>query len=179
MATLIIEEGTGEEDANVYTSMADSDAYHDSMGHTDWVQVSPDNARIQAKIRGAAYIDRKYATQWPGTRVNGRSQSMAWPREDAYDQEGELIDSESVPREVRIASMEAEYREFLEPGSLSPDVTPAQQVIFEQVGSLAVRYSDTTGVQAQLPVLTEIDEILANIIGDPSSGVGVTWVNRA
>lgn len=167
MATLVVEDGTGLSDANVYSSMEDSDTYHESVGHTAWAAgaSSPDTLRIQAKIRGAAYIDRKYAGQWPGTRLNGRSQSMAWPREDAYDQEGELIADDSVPREVIHAAYEAEWREFQEPGSLSPDVTPSQQVLSERVGSIAVTYSDTTSLSASIPIVTEIDEILGNIIG--------------
>ncbi len=181
MVTLVVEDGTGLSDANVYTSMADSDTYHESVGHTAWGTglASPDTLREQAKVRGAAYIDRKYSTQWPGTRLNGRDQSMAWPRENAYDQDGEAIDDDSVPREVQIASMEAEWREFQEPGSLSPDVTLSQQVLSEKVGSLAVTYSDTTGLNAQIPIVSEIDDILANILGLQNTGTRTSFVSRA
>ena len=171
MATLVVEDGTGLPDANCYSSMEDSDAYHDSVGHTAWVEAvssPPDDVRVQAKIRGAAYIDR-YPSQvnrtWPGSRVNGRDQAMAWPRENAVDQEGEEIDDESVPNEVIIASYEAEWREFQDPGSLTPDVITAQQVLSERVGSIAVTYSNTAGVQAQIPVITEIENILSSILG--------------
>lgn len=180
MATLVVEDGTGLSDANVYSSMEESDEYHESVGHTAWAEGadSPDTLRIQAKIRGAAYIDRKYASQWPGVRLNGREQSMAWPRSNAYDVYGEEIDDASVPREVITAAHEAEWREFLDPGSLSPDVIAAQQVIEERVGSIAVRYSDTTALSASIPSITAIDEILSGIIGS-NRGTNVSLVKRA
>lgn len=168
MVTLVVEDGTGLANANVWTSMEESYTYHDEMGHALWATVpeSPiDEDRATAKIRGARYINNRYGTQWPGVPVNGREQSMAWPRENAFDKYGQEIDDESVPREVKIASMEAEWREFLDPGSLSPDVVLAQQVLSERVGSLAVTYSDTSGVQASIPIVSEIDDILSPILG--------------
>ncbi len=173
MVTLVVEDGTGlvSPKSNCYASLADSWTYHESVGHTAWtaIPVSPQNdLQAQAKLRGAAYIDRKYATQWPGTRVNGREQGMAWPREDALDQEGEEIASDSVPKEVIVAAYEAEWREFQNPGALSPDVVAAQQVLSEKVGSLAVTYSNTTSKTATIPTVTEIDDGLANIIGTRS-----------
>lgn len=178
MADIIVEDGTGLSNANAYSSMDDSDTYHESVGHSAWIDDSQSDLSVQAKIRGAAYIDRKYSTQWPGTKVNGRSQSMAWPRTNAYDYYGEEIDSESVPREIITAAYEAEWREFQDPGSLSPDVIAAQQVIEERVGSIAVRYSDTSSTSATIPTVTEIDEILASIIGE-QRGTNVSLVKRA
>lgn len=166
--TLVVEDGSGTSNANVYTTLDESYTYHEEMGHSAWITIpaSPSSDALKsAKIRGARYIDSRYGTQWPGTPVNGREQSMAWPRENAYDKFNLEIDDESVPREVKIASMEAEYREFLDPGSLSPDVLLSQQVLSEKVGSLAVTYSNTSGMQAQVPIVTEIDDILSPLLG--------------
>lgn len=165
MPVLVVEDGTGLANANSWVAMSDMDTYCADMGYTWPALASPDDLRISAVIRGAAYIVRTYEGRWPGTKVNGRTQALPWPREDAEDQSGADIGETEIPIEVKKAQMEAAFREYQNPGSLSPDVVGTERVLREKVGALEVQYADDSSTGASIPVVTIIDGILAPLIG--------------
>lgn len=176
---LVVETGAGVANANSWVDMSFMDQYCADMGYSTWgVAQSPDDVRIAAVIRGGAYVSRAYVERWPGTKVGGRSQTMPWPRADATDVDGEDIGSSEIPIEVKQAQCEAALREYVNPGSLLPDYTSASRVIREKVGDLEVQYADDFRIDAQLPVITVIDDILASIIGRKTLS-GSTFFARA
>jgi hypothetical protein len=178
--TLVLEDGSGVAEANTWTSMEESDAYHAAHGNTAWAEAaaSPDDARMIAKIRGAAYIDRKYGPMFTGSRLKGRGQALSWPRADAFDIYGEYIEENVVPLEVKRAQFEAELRELQTPGSLSPDITLSNAVRREKVDVLEVEYANPTSASAAIPIVTIIDEILSTLVGVKTRGTSVSYVKR-
>lgn len=176
---LVVEDGTVVTGANSWVDMAFMDQYCSDMGYTTWGTIeSPDSRRISAVIRGCRYVVRRYSEEWPGSKVGGRAQTLPWPRDDAYDVDGELIESTEIPTEVKQAQCEAALREYVNPGSLTPDYISAQRVVREKVGDLEVQYADDFSTGAMVPVISTIDDILTPIFGRKSS-TGVSYFKRA
>jgi hypothetical protein len=171
MAALVVETGAGLANANSWVDMGAMDDYCANMGYTTWPGVaSPDDRRITAVIRGCAYIVRTYEGQWPGSKKEGRSQALPWPRIDSVDNNGAEIGESEIPIEVKNAQMEAALREYTNPGSLSPDVVGTERILREKVGDLEVQYADDDSSGAAIPVVTVIDGILASLIGPRRKG---------
>lgn len=166
--TLIVEDGTGVDGAVSYISGADCATYAAARGLT----FTDDATGDAALIRGTQWLDAAYMAFWPGVPTNGRDQGLQWPRKmpdgssvlDAY---GNTIANNAIPIEVKDACCEAAIREQANPGSLSPDVTPGKAITKAEVyEAVTVTYANSTGVDAQRPVSTVIDDILASLIGD-------------
>lgn len=137
---------------------------------------SPAEGAEAALRRGSLYIDGAYRARFPGRKVNGRAQSLEWPRTDAEDNNGDPIPDDEIPDEVIRATYEAAYREALNPGSLAPDYVASERVKSESVGPLSVTYMDsrTTGSEAaqeSWPVIGIIDFILAPLLGTVASNL--------
>lgn len=80
MATLIIEDGTGIENANSYSTLAFVDEYHLCRGNTDWTSATL-QARTEAIIKGTDYLDSHF--RYKSTKLT-EEQGLKFPRVD-YD----------------------------------------------------------------------------------------------
>ncbi len=168
MTLLIVETGAGVANANVYDTMVNISAYHESMGNEAWADAesSPDNERESAFIRGTAYIEGKYGMRLNGKRKNGRNQSLWLPQIGLTDYAGESIAEDEIPIEWKRATYVAALRELTAPGSLAPDYDGLGRVKSETLGPLSVTYMDVQkGVSDSQPVIEEIDRILQTLIG--------------
>lgn len=163
---VIVEDGSVVPDANSYITVSYADYYLGKQGHTDWVTTALED-KISAIIRATLGVDSTYGARYPGTKVAGRAQSLLWPRKDAEDINEDEIPADEVPIEIRKATAEAAYLEWLTPGYLSPNWTIDQLVTQETLGPLSVSYSDPAnfGRGGNLPTLTKIDGILYPILG--------------
>lgn len=114
---LIVEDGTGKVDSEVYADVTAADDYiskwYGSMA--DW-----DQAAVEAKERalriGARYIDDK---QYNGYRTN-EDQALAWPRVELGWIDGQWIDSDEIPKKIEFANIEAALK-HVQGESLFPD----------------------------------------------------------
>lgn len=164
----------------MYGTLTEADAYHAARGRADWTDGNAD-ARAAALVRGSDYVDQRYtatgcATTFSGRRTGGRTQEREWPRTGAADREGNAVPDDSVPSEVVRAAFEAAYREFLAPGSLSPDYVASRQVVRQKVGPLERTFATSSDCGApNRPVVPMIDEILAGLLVR-RCGVGVLVV---
>lgn len=156
---IIVEDGGGKADAVSYLSASDFKGYADARGLS---YDGMSDAQIeQSLVRGTAWIDSTYRSRWPGVRLNGRAQALAWPRSGAVDADGEEIAADEIPSEVLDATAEAAYRELNSPGGLAPDLERGGAITKLQAGSVAVEYS---GVAPATTTFTMIDGILASIL---------------
>jgi hypothetical protein len=162
----------GAANADSYADLAAATARHTANGNSGWSGTDTD--KEAALRRATAWVDATFRSRWPGSRVNGRSQALDWPRSNAYDAAGEMIASTSIPVEVVQATCDAALRELVSPGSLSPDVTAATAVRQETVGPLSVTYAGRTDVDAYKPFLTGVNGILCAILTAHSG-----WLLRA
>ena len=173
---LIVEDGTGLPDADSYVAVSEFETYAENY-NIDISSYSDESIEAAAR-KATQYIDRTYEGRWPGTKVNGRDQALSWPRENAYDQTGELIADDEVPDEVIEATLECWAKELTTPNTLTPVVsTNSGQVIRETVGPISREFantgSTTTTTRAVLP---SVDDLLKNIVGNSGS---VGFLRRA
>ncbi len=115
---LTVETGAGLSNADSYLSIADADTYCSGHGLTAWADAT--EAAKEIALRSATqYIDSKYRGCWKGVRAN-EDQALAWPRASVVDSDGYVIDSESLPENLKDATAEGAYRALSE--SLFPDI---------------------------------------------------------
>lgn len=158
--SLIVEDGTAVANANSYVSLDDAVTYATARGLT--LTPSPSSLSEQAIIRATAALDAMYRMSFPGYKTNGRSQSLEWPRTDAYDYDGQAILANTVPIEVVNATCEIAVRELATPGSMMPDLDRGGNIRSLRAGSVAIEYGANASAQT---TYTIIDGILSAIIG--------------
>jgi len=122
----VVETGAGLSNANSYLSVADADSYHtDHSGSSDWSGAS--EADKQKALRLATqYLDITYRGRWRGAK-DSSTQALAWPRSYAVDDDGYLIDCDSLPQQLEDACAELALKviegdtlleDFDEPGTV-------------------------------------------------------------
>ncbi len=165
---LIVEDGSGVENANSYCDETDANAYFELRGNTAWTGISssPDQGKPAALIRATAAIDATYRSRFGGTKTGGRAQSLQWPRSGAYDAEGELIASDEIPQEVIDATCEAALRELAEPGSMMPDIAAGGVEKRIKAGSVEIERFGNAPAAATFSI---IDGILSGLIGSATA----------
>ena len=159
--------------ADFYGTVAEADTYHLEAGNAAWT--GTDDAKTAALVRASQYVDslalrqRKNGTvytMFSGVKTDGRTQVLAWPRVGAHDVDGNDLEPDVVPVEVRYATYEAALRELVAPGSLSPDYVPAQLIKREKVDVLETEYfGPGANVENPLqPVATTVRSLLSPLL---------------
>ena len=119
-------------DANSYVTVQDADDYFVSRGISGWSLLS-NLEKEQALIRATDYLEATYYRAWIG-RKETSSQSLSWPRIDAYyDEHFEIF---GIPSELKRATYEMAIR--ASKGELVSD--QEQRIIKEKVDVLEVTY---------------------------------------
>lgn len=150
--TFTVEDGTGLDDANAYVSVEDATAYlalRGRDGEAGWDEA--DTGDLEAAIiRATDYVEARFRGRWRGTKATA-AQSLAWPRLDAYDDDGFEISPDAVPPALAAAVTEYAVRALA--GDLLPDPAPpgdntSGRVVrlMEKVGDLQ---TDTTYADSQ------------------------------
>lgn len=164
----------GSINADSYASLVQAAAYHTARGNSTWT--GTDALKEEALIRATQWLDGRYGPRWPGIRWKLRLQALDWPRVDAYDRDGSILDGDDVPVEVINATCEAALRELITPNGLSPDVTPANaKVLVEVKGIRWQGLRASAGVSDMTLTITAVDRLLSPLIG----GAGRVMVQRA
>ncbi|MDT8321523.1 MAG: hypothetical protein RQ826_13440 [Xanthomonadales bacterium] len=168
---LIIEDGTGVPDADAYISLADADALHVSRDGAAWAGTDPDK---EAAIRRAtAFVD---TLRFMGRPAGGRAQSLAWPRENAFDADGFEISLTELPEEIKTAAGILAFAELASPGLLFPEVNRAGLFKRQRVGPIEVEFAgNPASVEFQRTVVTAAMDLLTPL----TIGRGVKFVGRA
>lgn len=144
-----------------YITVAELDAYAAEYGLT-FAGTPTDGDKETAIARGRIVLD---GMAWPGRRTDGRQQSNQWPRLYAYDRDGFVIDSQTVPDEIKLANALLAIIETDNPGSLTPSVTLNDLVKAEKVGELSVTYRDGPSAFGAQPIVTRVQAVLRPLIG--------------
>lgn len=170
---MIVEDGSGVENADSYVSLDEAIEYCTSHGLT--FSSSPSTLGEAALIRASAAIDARYGASYPGDRANGRDQGLHWPRSGAYDAGGWLLPDDEIPVEITRATIEAAVREFATPNSMMPDLERGGAIQSIRAGSVGITYGSNASVKT---TFTLIDGIMANILtGMGGSGGGIFGVS--
>lgn len=154
--SLVVEDGSGKANSDSYVTLESCDEYHANMGNSAWVVDDEDADNIAARetaIRKAtAFIDRKYNGRFRGRR-QGASQALMWPRWDAVDEDGFVI--EDVPDAVKYATCEAALRAY-QGTDLMPDMERGGAVIQETIGPISTTYAAGAPAGTTFPAIDAI-----------------------
>jgi hypothetical protein len=154
--TITVENGTGLSTANTYVSENDATTYHLDRDNDDWHAYSGTEDKEAALVRATAAIDGMFRSSFPGYKKLSRDQSLEWPRSYAYDIEGNLIDSDSLPRELVQATCEAALRELQDPGCMAPDLERGGDVRRMKAGSVEIEYGAGSQARTAYTILAQI-----------------------
>lgn len=168
--TLIVTPGAA--DADAFVSLEDCDTYCTAQGLTDWTSAarSPPEDDEAAIRRATRWLSTAFT--WKGYRTNGRDQSLAHPRVDLTDEEGEDIASDEIAIEIVQACCIAAAAERASPGILAPSVNLTERVKSERVGDIAVEYATASmSAEASRPVLLAVRDIVAGLICSTSTSL--------
>ncbi|MGX9443871.1 DnaT-like ssDNA-binding protein [Nitrobacteraceae bacterium UC4446_H13] len=155
--TLIVEDGTGKDDANALVSLVNAKAYWDGRGIS--YAGFTDDALSGAIVRASAFLANAYL--WQGIKVNQRAQTMPFPRTGVFDREGWSVLQNEIPREVVAACCELALVEAATPGALNPIVVLADKVTSEQIGPIRMEYANAlSGAESSRPVLTIVSDLI-------------------
>lgn len=167
---LVVEDGTGKDDADSYISVADADTYN-TAHNADTVWDAADTSAKEKALRLATqYLDDNYAGRWFGSRSNA-DQALSWPRAGITDIDGYAIENDEMPQKLLDACTEAAIRSA-NGTSLMPDIDEPGTIKKERdkvdVIETEVEY---VGGKSQIALFRIIDELLTGLY---SSG-GQLW----
>lgn len=132
---IVIEDGTGKSNGEVYLTLVEAAAYFTARGNTTWAAIATDALREAALRKATEYMTGSYRSRWQGTRVYPLTQALDWPRQ-GVTVEGVGVLSTVIPEEIKRVCAELALRASA--GELQADLT--QGVLSEQVGPIAVTY---------------------------------------
>lgn len=162
----------GSSSADSFVSVADCDAYCEAQGLSDWTGAadSPADVKEGALRRATTFLSNAYS--WKGTRTNGRSQALAWPRTDVEDEEGETVDDDAIPVEIVQATCLIAAKEVATPGYMSPAVVQADRVKRERVDMIEVEYlGGNMSAEASRPVLLQVEDLISGLVAGTGSAL--------
>lgn len=100
---LIIEDGSGIDNANVYCDLDYADQYCALKGYAGWFGLSDDEKNVLL-IKGTEYIDNYY--DWRGQR-KFEDQSLSFPRVKLFDDD--KFEIRNIPVRLKKACIEAAF----------------------------------------------------------------------
>lgn len=144
------------EDSTSYASIAEADQYAENYALSVWSALSDDDLKKQYLNKAAQYLDGFYGDSWRGVPAES-DQALSWPRAGVYKSDGSLLASDSIPKAVKYAQIEA--ANFFASGT---DITADQgaAAVREKLDGLGeIEYRDY-GISSALPVRTRIDQLI-------------------
>lgn len=139
---LIIEDGTGVQDANSYVTV---DEFLEYMSEYHPHRAELDYTLAEASIlRGTRFVD---SLNFVGSKSYANTR-LQWPRITSFPL-ANYLPSDVIPWELKQSVFEASIREYDNPGSLTPDTNKSNQVIERTVGPIKTKYvggSNTTSL---------------------------------
>lgn len=139
MSFTVLDPDAPQADANAYIAVQEFKDHHTDRNVADVVDGLYTDTEIQgAIVQATDFIDKRFGARFRGYR-RSRSQSLEWPRLDAFDDGNYLLD----PRPQQLARATAEYALLaLQLGrDLAPPVAPGFGVLNPATGESTVQAS--------------------------------------
>lgn len=145
--------------ANSYVTLAEADAYFETVPHDEHWTGSND-AKNRVLITATRYLDN---FEYYGTRCS-TTQALKWPRKD-YKVDGVKIDETYIPQPVKNATFELAHS-LLHKGEALVGTTGTQGT-YEQVelGDLKVKFKDSSQTPGVINNILDIYPWLESFLG--------------
>jgi hypothetical protein len=142
-----LETTTGGASANSYCSIADGDSYHETHLYADdWTDADSDQ-KCKALQSATRLLDQNY--EWQGSPTN-IDQALRWPRQGAYDADGNLLASDEIP--IGIEQGTAELARLLIAGDRTAESdTAVQGITSVTAGDVAVTFNGSASTSRPIP----------------------------
>lgn len=165
--SLIVEDGTGREDAESFCTVAFATAYHNKRNNTTWEGL---DLEVQESLLRLAsdYMEQVYSQRWAGIRKVG-TQALSWPRDNVEIRDAwplQYYANDSVPTIVQNACAELALK--ANAGELAPDVTRVKKRVKTDV--LEVEYADSTTPYTRYRA---IDNMLERFFGVGGANISI------
>lgn len=158
---IVVEDGTGIVIANSYLTVEEADDILSVNIHSTWAMLD-EITKANLLMWASRVIDER--VRWNGKKLHATS-GLGWPRYGVRDKEGNLIDDDTVPRAVKVAT--ATLAQHLITGN--PEVANSNQNLTELSVDVITLKFDSKLVPDKYP--TQIKFILAGL-GTVSMGRG-------
>lgn len=100
---VIVEDGSGLANANVFTSLAEANSYHEARPYaSSWVAASSTECE-KALILASKMLD--IGVLWQGYKAYA-NQALAWPRTGVVDRDGYALSASTIPQFLKDATAE-------------------------------------------------------------------------
>ena len=157
---LIVENGTGLEDADSYISLVDARAYALKFGYT----LPVDDTQAEIFLRKGAIDVDLHESSFAGGRLND-NQGLAWVRVNAYKCSGQnqiTIPSDTVPNEAKYAQViyADAYTKGLTVRANDDGLAVAAK---EVTGAVKIAYFDNSKTGGAIEI-TEATDMLASLM---------------
>jgi len=105
-----VEDGTGVADANSYVEVEFADDYLSIKANSgDWI-AQDDDDKERYLMWATRLLDQRAV--FPNTSPSSETQSLRWPRQYAYDRDGEAIPDDVIPDQIMEATVEIAFNLF-------------------------------------------------------------------
>lgn len=165
---LIVEDGSGMDDADSYISLADADAYHTAHGSPAAWTAATDATKESALRMATVWLDAHF--RWIGVIFDG-DQALGWPRSGAVDRERRVLSSDIVP--TRVAEACAHLALYHLSAALDAALERGDMVQSVTVGPVSIVYADGA------PPGTSMPYIRAMLSGISRGGANQVVMERA
>lgn len=157
---LIVEDGTGKIDAESYLSLATAQTYHVNHHNHDWFDATDDDKEKSLRV-AAQYVDAKFGDRWRGTRTK-TDQRLDWPRVGVETPDGDLYDSDAIPRPLEEAVAELSISSLTE--DLHSDVTRPGSILKEAIRVGPISETVEYGSASQQKVFVQAEVLLERLL---------------
>jgi len=140
---IVVEDGTVVAAANSYITIDEFQAWADARG----IAYGTDFTISQQIFRATDYFE---SLSFKGVK-HTEDQPLQFPRDDLYI-DGYSIESDEIPKEVKIAIYELVKIEIDGDSKLAPS---EREVTSEQIDSIKITYKDSAGMKRMTPALTQ------------------------
>lgn len=149
---LIVEDGTGIEDANTYIDLADARALATLRG----IDLSGDDAELSSQLVVAADRITSYEDRFTGRRATG-IQGLSHPRKCSM-RYGEAYPIDSIPKELKLAQIT--LADYIASGFDVWAPIDLEGVTREKVGPIETEYALAIASDGENPYFAQIEAIL-------------------
>jgi len=161
MPAFIVEDGTIVPEATSYVTVAEADDYLSIKSNAaDWTALA--DGVVQNYLMWATRILDQRAVFPNSTPTEPDNQSLRWPRQYAYDREGDLIPDDVIPDQIKEATIEIAFNLFdqgIDPSSGGSSGSAGGAI--KRIKAAVVEIEYTEGVSATTSAFpTGINDIL-------------------
>ena len=154
MPSFIVEDGTIVPDATSYVTVAEADDYLSVKSNSaDWTALA--DSVVQNYLMWATRLLDQRARWQAGTVRTDEDQELAWPRQYAYDREGEALPDDIIPDEIKDATIEIAFNLFdqqIDPSDGSAGGSAGGVINKIKVAVIEIGYSEgTSGTTSPYP----------------------------